>query len=273
MTRTTKIAVGLAVVLIAVGLAVWAIDRDGTDTTTDAASSETTPTTTAPTTSTSAVPAPSTTAAPSTPVVVQTRTDVNPEQWPTIAANLPPLTLPTDCGLPLDDPASLPNSPRDYRGGVHQGIDFICEETGRQAVAALPGRVVIANNSFVDPTPAERDAVLQVANELGYTPPWTLAMLYGRHVVIDHGIIPGAGHTISIYAHFDRIDDAITPGAQIEAGTPLGVIGNTGTAPAASGADDPRSLHLHWELHLDDAYLGAGLTSDQTRDLYEGIFQ
>ncbi len=273
MTRTTRIVVGLVVALVAVGIAVWALDRDDTDTTTEAASSETTSSTTPPTTSTSAAPIPSTTAPPPAPVVVQTRSDVDPAEWPTIAGSLPPLTLPSDCGLPLDDPASLPNSPRDYRGGVHQGIDFICEETGRQAVAALPGRVVVANNSFVDPTPAERDAVLQTAKELGYTPPWTLAMLYGRHVVIDHGIIPGVGHTVSIYAHFEQINDAITPGAQIDAGTPLGIIGNTGTAPAASGAEDPRSLHLHWELHVDDTYLGAGLTPEATSDLYEGIFQ
>ena len=192
--------------------------------------------------------------------------------WTAVVGALGPVTLPSDCPLPLDEPISLPNSERSYRGGVHAGIDFICEEQGRTAVAALGGRVVVANNSFVDPEPADRQALLDDAGRLGRTPSWTLAMLYGRLVVLDHGIVPDVGHVVSLYAHLEEIDPDLRVGARVEAGTRLGEIGNRGTEPAATGAEDPRSLHLHWELHANDLYLGAGLGPDDTKTLYADLF-
>ncbi len=198
--------------------------------------------------------------------------EVDPSMWTSVVEALPAATLPSDCPLPLDDPIHLPNSARSYRGGVHQGIDFICAERGREAVAALPGRVVMANNSYVEPTEAQRNALLGEAQALGYTPPWTLALLYGRFVVLDHGYVEGAGHVVTVYAHLDEIDPSITPGRQVDAGTVLGEIGNRGTDPAVSGVDDPRSIHLHWELMVDDVYLGAGLNGANTGKLYAQLF-
>ena len=168
--------------------------------------------------------------------------------------------------------ASLPNSSRDYRAGIHQGIDFICLERGRTASAALPGNVVMAVSGYVDPVPADRSAILGVAAEVGATPAWTLAMLYGNFVVLDHGVIDGVGHTISIYAHLDSLDDSITAGVFVQGGQRLGEIGNHGTDSASTGADNPRSLHLHWELHIDNLYLGAGLDSIETREVYRTLF-
>ncbi len=182
------------------------------------------------------------------------------------------ISLPSDCGLPLDVPESLPNSPRDYRNGTHQGIDFICMARGREAHAAMPGRVLVAVGDYVDPTPAERSAVLSIAGETGSTPPWTLAMMYGNFVVIDHGVIDGVGHLVSVNAHFDSLDEAITPGALLEAGQRLGEIGNKGTNAASQGTERPQSFHLHWELYVDDVYLGAGLGYSDTREIYRTLF-
>lgn len=230
--------------------------------------------------STPATTATSTTLATTTPPVVtstSTSTSASPRSakhdWDAVAATLAPqLRLPSDCPLPLDEPESLPNADRAYRGGVHEGIDFICGERGRNAVAAMAGRVVMANNSFEDPDPTDREAVLAIAKQLGYTPPWTLAMLFGRFVVIDHGDIEGAGHVVTIYAHLDSIDPGLRVGKKIPAGTRLGEIGNRGTETGATRGARARSIHLHWELHVDDDFLGEDLDAAGTRRVYAELF-
>jgi murein DD-endopeptidase MepM/ murein hydrolase activator NlpD len=184
----------------------------------------------------------------------------------------PSMVLPSDCGLPIDVPESLPNSPREYRSGIHQGVDFICSERGRDAVAAAAGRVVMVVGDYVSPTPADRDALLGIAGQLGATPPWTLAMLYGNFVIVDHGLVDGVGHVVSAYTHLDSVDPDIAIGQLVEAGTRLGEIGNLGTSSCSTGVLDPPSLHLHWEIYVDDLYLGAGLDVAQTREVYRALF-
>lgn len=189
-----------------------------------------------------------------------------------LAAALGPIQLPSDCPLPLNVPESLPNAARDYRGGVHEGIDFICGEYGRDAVAALDGQVVVANDSFVDPTPAERSEILATAKALGRTPPWTLAMLFGRFVAIDHGIRAGVGHVVTIYAHLNAIDPAIKPGHRVKAGERVGEIGKAGTESAGTGETRPQAIHLHWEIHIDEQFLGQGRSAAETSAIYAELF-
>jgi murein DD-endopeptidase MepM/ murein hydrolase activator NlpD len=188
------------------------------------------------------------------------------------AKALAPLTMPSDCGLPFGVAESLPNGARDYRGGVHEGIDFICGERGRNAVAALDGQIVMANSSYVDPTNDEREEILATAKELHRTPFWTLAMLFGRFVVIDHGIRPNVGHVVTIYAHLEEIDPAIKPGVHVKAGQRLGEIGNRGTETAATNGTRPQSIHLHWEIHIDEHFLGQGASVSQTDQIYRALF-
>ncbi len=190
-----------------------------------------------------------------------------------IATRLAPgMRLPSDCVLPLDDPESLPNASRSYRSGVHQGIDFICKEGNRIAVAGRSGHIVAVINGYQDPPPDRRDLILATAEAVGSTPPWTLAMLYGNFVVIDHGLVDGIGHVVTLYAHLANVDSAIVPGASVSAGDRLGEIGNTGTSTAASNGSRPESLHLHWEVYVDSVYLGAGLDQSGTRDVYLALF-
>ena len=213
----------------------------------------------------------------SSPVRLAAATGTAPREGPleealAVARRLAPeIVAPTDCvPAPLDHPDFLPNAPRAYRSGVHQGVDYDCDAPGHHAVAALDGRVVVAVGDYHSPSPAQREEILAIAEQRHTTPPFTLLMLYGNLVVIDHGIIDGAGHVITLYAHLHSLDPEIRPGAALQAGDTLGLIGNTGTEHDA--ADNPNDgIHLHWELHIDDRYLAAGLTPQQTRTVYTAL--
>ncbi|MCU1371014.1 MAG: Peptidase [Ilumatobacteraceae bacterium] len=272
----------LAGVLVgAVLIAVTSRDEGSTDldagkapagaTTTAARAEEDPPKGTGSAPTTTAPPTAETTAAPTEPTPVTTPPAGSPNAL-AIASALSPLPLPSDCPLPLGDSESLPNAARDYRGGVHEGIDFICGEYGHDAVATMDGQVLVANGSFKDPTPEERLEILNTAKQIGHTPPWTLAMLFGRFVAIDHGIKPGVGHVVTIYAHLNEIDPAIVPGHHVKAGDRIGEIGNAGTESAGTGEARPQAIHLHWEIHVDDAFLAQGATGGQTSDVYAELF-
>lgn len=190
-----------------------------------------------------------------------------------VAEAIGPMPLPTDCPLELDDPDLLPNAPRDYRGGVHEGVDFICGEPGHEAITPLAGRVMVAARDLPEPEPDERVQILEDAKALGDTPPWTLQLLYGQFVVIDHGVIEGAGHVVTLYAHLAEIDPALRPGVEVAAGARVGQVGDTGTEAAGTGEDAPYSYHLHWEVQVDDAFLGRGATPDEVRVAYRSLFE
>ena len=172
------------------------------------------------------------------------------------------IASPTDdrCPLVLAS-GSLPGAPRAYRNGTHRGIDFNCGAAGRSAFSIADGTVVYVIDDYDDPTVPEREALLQLAGIAGFTPHWTLVMLYGNVVVVDHGDIPGAGRVVTISAHLEEVDPAIELGATVTRGQRLGEQGNRGTNASAlgiRGGADP-TLHLHWELFIDNWYLGAGL--------------
>lgn len=186
-----------------------------------------------------------------------------------MATAIGPLLPPTDCPF-RDEPNLLPNAPRDYRGGVHRGIDFVCPEAGVDVVAPLDGRVLVAAHGYEDPEPEDRQALLDFARLQGETPPWTLVALYGRFVVVDHGTIDGAGHVVTIYAHLDEIDAAVQPAAPIAVGDRIGAVGNSGTS--AGAAIEHRGYELHWEIHVDDAFLGQGLAPEDSGAPYRALF-
>lgn len=183
------------------------------------------------------------------------------------AALAPDFYAPSGCASPLPHAELLPNAPRAYRFGIHQGVDFRCFTLGHFAFAALDGRVVVAVGDFADPDPDSRDLLLDIASELKSTPPFTLLTLYGNYVVIDHGIIENVGHVVSIYAHLEAVDPGIRVGQLIRAGQRIGEIGNRGTLEAANG-DFDYDPQLHWELHVNNLYLGAGLSPEETREVY-----
>jgi murein DD-endopeptidase MepM/ murein hydrolase activator NlpD len=177
------------------------------------------------------------------------------------------IASPTDerCPLVLSS-GSLPGAPRTYRNGTHRGIDFGCGTADRSGYSIADGTVVYLVNDYEDSSVAEREALLEQASIAGFTPHWTLVMLYGNVVVIDHGEIPGAGRVVTISAHLEEIDPSISIGGRVLRGQRLGELGNRGTNASAEGlrgASDP-SLHLHWELFIDNWYLGSGLDAGTT---------
>ncbi len=177
------------------------------------------------------------------------------------AALGPIIGSPTDPLCPLSIAGGqLPGAPRGYRNGTHQGIDFGCGTSDRFGRAIADGRVVYLVDDYVDPTVADREALLRNAGIAGFTPHWTLVMLYGNVIVIDHGEVEGAGRVYSIAAHLEAVDPAVELGANVSKGQVLGELGNRGTNASAQGirgSADP-SLHLHWELFIDNWYLGDG---------------
>lgn len=174
------------------------------------------------------------------------------------------------CRFPAREPSSLPNAPRPYRNGTHQGVDFVCSRRGLDTYAFADGQVAMVVRDYEDANPADRNALLRSGVELGNTPHWTLMMLYGNFVVIDHGDLPDIGRSFTIYAHLEEVDPDVVLGQPITMGSRVGEVGNRGTNDAASGttARNPRSLHLHWELHTDGRYLGAGLTAEESETAY-----
>ncbi len=201
--------------------------------------------------------------------VVETGPDLDAQRL--AAAALGPIIVsPTDPLCPLSIAGGqLPGAPRGYRNGTHQGIDFGCGTSDRFGHAIAPGRVVYLVDDYVDPSVANREALLRNAGLAGFTPHWTLVMLYGNVVVIDHGVIPEAGRVYSIAAHLEAVDPAIELGAEVMAGQVLGELGNRGTNASAQGvrgSADP-SLHLHWELFIDNWYLGEGQPANVVAEL------
>ena len=176
---------------------------------------------------------------------------------------------PSSCPLPLGSPSNFPNASRGYRAGIHQGVDFACSD--RTVSAVLDGRVVVAVGDYATPPRWELDAILATTHEVQATPPYTLLMLYGNYVVLDHGVIEGVGHVISIYAHLESLDTGLRIGDKVNRGDPLGTVGNTGTKAAAAGLTN-HGLHLHWELHVNGQYLAKGLSPAETRRVYTTLF-
>jgi len=165
----------------------------------------------------------------------------------------------------------LPGAPRAYRNGVHQGFDFMPGHVGvptgysSPAVAAKAGVILRADIDYEEFSPAEYQAAIDTAQGSGTTPPDVLDQLRGRQVWIDHG----AG-VISRYAHLSGIAAGIVTGSKVAAGDIVGFVGNSGTEAATQGSRS--GAHLHYELRVDDRYLGEGMSADDIRALVTRIF-
>ena len=173
--------------------------------------------------------------------------------------------------LPQSD-ALMPNASRDYRGGVHEGVDFYtydnCVEIpfGSPVVAAKDGTVVRADLHYTDLTQAELEvANARIAN--GEANAFDVVDLFrGRQVWIDHG-----NGIITRYAHLASIAEGVTEGAQVVQGQTIATVGDSGT-PESIAAPRQES-HLHWELRTGETFLGAGLPPEEVRALYQQLFE
>ena len=165
----------------------------------------------------------------------------------------------------------MPNAPRAYRNGIHEGVDIYdghaCAPVaeGTPVLAMYGGVVVRADLDYEDVTPEQVAALAARTERQGYSDPDTLDAYRGRQVWIDHG-----GGVVTRYAHLASIATGIEAGAAVARGQPIGGVGESGTPESAlaPGTD----LHLHYEVRVGDSFLGEGLAAAAVRALYERLF-
>lgn len=160
----------------------------------------------------------------------------------------------------------MPNAPREYRQGLHEGIDFYnvdnCTAIGLGApvMAAKGGRVVRVDSSYRDMTPAELQATL--ANP---TTADAVDRFRGRQVWIDHG-----NGIVTRYCHLSGIAQGLAVGQQVAAGQLIAFVGESGTPESITNPG--HEYHLHFELRIGDSYLGAAKSPADVRAEYTRLF-
>ncbi len=160
----------------------------------------------------------------------------------------------------------LPGAPRAYRSGIHQGFDMYNGQIGvptaysGPVVAAKSGTVIRAMHDFTEMTQAEYGEAIAASVAAGTTTPDILDRLRGRQVWIDHG-----NGIVTRYVHLSGITAEITEGEKVDAGEIVGFVGNSGTEAGVNGTRG--AAHLHFEMRIDDHYLGEGLSHDEIREL------
>lgn len=161
----------------------------------------------------------------------------------------------------------MPNAPRTYRRGTHEGIDFYNSDNctritrGTRVLAAKAGRIVRADLAYVDVTKKQVDAYLADPNTEA-----SLDQFRGRQVWIDHG-----NGIVSRYCHLSGIAPGVKVGMTVAAGDLVGFVGESGTP--SSVTNPGHEYHLHFELRVGTTYLGSGLPPARVRALYVAAFQ
>ena len=185
--------------------------------------------------------------------------------------NLSGFTQPVEGAcLPFTD-LLMPNAPRLYRNGVHEGVDiypgYACAhvEEGTPILAVYDGEVVRSDLDYVDITLQQVEELAARTARQGYSDPETLDIYRGRQVWVDHG-----SGVVSRYAHLASIAPGIEVGVQVRQGQVIGGMGESGTPEfiTAPGTE----IHLHYEIRIGDSFLGEGLPPDIVRGLYERLF-
>lgn len=165
----------------------------------------------------------------------------------------------------------MPNAPREYRAGIHEGLDFYtydnCTEVpaGTPVLAAKAGKVVRTDHDFPEMTAAELAGLLARTQRQGYTDEQALDRFRGRQVWIDHG-----GGVVTRYCHLGGIPAEVRVGSRVDAAEVIGFVGESGTPEAVTSPGV--EAHLHFEVRVGDSFLGKGLPPEQVRWLYERLF-
>ena len=180
-------------------------------------------------------------------------------------------SMPIAGGCLATDPNLVPNAPREYRFGTHEGMDFYSHDNcvpvpgGAEVLAVKNGTVTRADHGFVEMTAAELAEILTRVASQGFTDDDALDTFRGRQVWVDHG-----GGVVTRYAHLGAIPGGIQVGSIVSQGEVVGLVGDSGTPEAVT--DPGIENHLHLEIRIGDSYLGTGLPEDQVRFLYEQVF-
>jgi murein DD-endopeptidase MepM/ murein hydrolase activator NlpD len=196
---------------------------------------------------------------------------------PTATPEPPDLTIFRGHSWPVDGaclPQSdllMPNAPREYRAGVHEGVDMYgidnCTEItiGTPVRASRDGTVARVDHDYHDLTPEELAAANERIAAGEANAPDVLDLFRGRQVWIDHG-----RGIVTRFAHLDGVAPGLREGAEVRRGDIIGFVGDSGTPESISRPDT--EIHLHWELRVGETFLGAGLSPAEVRALYEAVF-
>ena len=165
----------------------------------------------------------------------------------------------------------MPNAPRSYRNGTHEGVDFYHGDVCTEIVRGLPvramyeGVVTRAMHAYQDITSDVVAALTARTQDQGYRDPEALDIFLGRQVWIDHG-----NGVTTRYCHLDGIDPAVDVGVFVRQGDALGGVGESGTPESITAPG--QEVHLHTELRINESFLGAGLPAGEVRALYTHLF-
>ena len=178
-----------------------------------------------------------------------------------------PFTMPIAAACLPAFAGQLPNAPRAYRNGIHEGVDLYsgaaCAriQAGTPVLAMAPGTVVRADWEYAELTVEQYFAM----KSRGFAGPDDVDTFRGRQVWIDH-----SGGVATRYAHLGGIAEGIALGVAVAAGDVLGFVGESGTP---GGLRAPGSeVHLHFEVRVGTSYLGAGLATPEVLALYQALF-
>ena len=166
----------------------------------------------------------------------------------------------------------MPNAPRTYRRGVHEGVDFyngdacVAIARGTPVIAMYPGVVVRADHDYRELTAADVSRLAAIVARESVTDEQTLDAYRGRQVWIDHG-----GGIVTRTCHLSAIAGTIAVGLAVRAGDPVGNVGESGTPESVTAPGT--ELHLHAEVRIGDSFLGSGLPPAEVRRLYTRLFQ
>ena len=157
-----------------------------------------------------------------------------------------------------DEEQYLPNSPREYRAGYHEGIDFPTA-AGTPVLAAKAGTIVRIDTAFTEWTPDEEEAAFDAALALGFTPAATMDRIRGRQVWIDHG-----SGIVTRYAHLSAVAP-LRVGDVVRQAQVIGAVGSSGYPEGGP--------HLHFEIRVGEDFYGDGLPLPQLRYAISAAFR
>ena len=165
----------------------------------------------------------------------------------------------------------MPGAAREYRQGIHEGVDFYESDNcalidlGTDVVAAKAGTVIRADRSYEDLTSETLAELMERVEQNGGDDAEVVDTFRGRQVWVDHG-----NGVVTRYAHLNRIADGIGVGTQVEPGRVIAYVGESGTV--ASVSEPGTQMHLHFEIRIDESYLGRAVDSTTARRLYQQAF-
>jgi murein DD-endopeptidase MepM/ murein hydrolase activator NlpD len=172
--------------------------------------------------------------------------------------------------LPTSDNL-MPNAQRNYRRGIHEGVDFYDSDNctpigpGTEVRAAKAGRVIRADIAYQELTFEELNDLYARIDEMGECDDYVLDRFRGQQVWIDHG-----KGVVTRYAHLGGIAPGVRPGVEVEQGEVVGYVGESGTPESVTSPGTEN--HLHFEIRVGEAFLGQGLPPEEVRSLYEAAF-